>query len=102
MSERIQPDEFFPIHVEGREDPFLVNAKYDRVDHWKPVGQWVLKIFDDEDGFVTLFVDEETAQTVIEHAELPVVVRETIFESELEAYCRMQSQDIDTELDNLE
>ena len=65
----IKPDEFYPIQIEGWEREVLVNAKYDRVDLWKDVGQFVLKIYDDEVGLMTLFVDDETAQRVIEHVD---------------------------------
>ena len=101
MSEQIKPDEFYQINIEGWDTPVVVNAKYDRIDYWKPVGQWVLKVYDDELGLMTMFVDEDTAMRVQEFAELPVVERETIFESEFDGYCRMQSQDLDDELDDL-
>ena len=97
----IKPDEFYPIQIEGWEREVLVNAKYDRVDLWKDVGQFVLKIYDDEVGLMTLFVDDETAQRVIDHAGLPLVEREDIYESELDGYLRCQSQSIDDELEGL-
>lgn len=102
MSEWIKPDEFYQINIEGWETPVVVNAKYDRVDYWKPVGQWVLKVYDDEVGLMTMFVDENTARRVVEYAELPVVERDTIFESEMDGFLRCQSQGLDDELDELE
>ena len=99
--EKIKPDDFYPIQIEGWENPVIVNAKYDRIDYWKPVGQWVLKVYDDEVGLMTLFVDEDTAKIVHEHADLPIVERETILESEFEGYMRCQEQGLDDELDEL-
>lgn len=95
MSEYVIKDEFTKLTVtDGDAEPFglLVNAKYDRVDHFAKLGAWMLKIFDDELGFVTMVVDEETALTTAEHAELPVVERETMFESEHEAWIKAESK----------
>lgn len=90
----VVPDEFYPVHIEGG-DTFIVNAKYDRADFIKPLGHWMLKIYDDEKGLITLHVDEKTARQVIEYAFLPLCERDTIFQSEFDGYLRAQERLMD-------
>lgn len=82
----IRPDKFYQLNPENGEHTYLVNAKYDRADHFAELGHWILKIWDDEDGLVGLHVDEATALQVIEYAELPVVERTFIYKSEYDNY----------------
>ena len=84
----VLPDTFYQLNIDGQgeEHHYMVSAKYDRIDLIKPLGHWMLKIFDDEVGLVTLHVDEATARRVAEYADLPIVERDTLFKSEYEGY----------------
>jgi hypothetical protein len=84
----IRPDQFYQLNPENGEHVFSVNAKYDRVDHFPELGHWILKVYDDEDGLVGLHVDEATARAVIDYAELPVVERKFMYQSEYENYLK--------------
>lgn len=86
----IRPDDFYPINL-VRDDNTIertvpVSSKYDRVDHYKPLGCYMLKLFDDEVGLMCVFVTEENAMRVLAEAELPLVEREFIYKSEYEGY----------------
>jgi len=88
MSERIRPDTFYPLRIEQTGREYLLNAKYDKCDYFDWLGHFVLKVFDDEQGLVSLHVDDETALTVVEYAEIPIVPRKFIFQSEYDGYLK--------------
>ena len=87
----VRPDVFFPIGFEGAEEGVMVNAKYDRVDFFAGIGAYVLKILDDDNGLMSVYVSEETAQRVVAHTEIPVVERAFMYESEHEGYLTAQA-----------
>lgn len=104
MSLDIRPDDLYPIHLthdDGNvERTVPCNAKYDRVDVYKPLGLYMLKMFDDEVGLICAFITEENAMRAVAEAELPLVEREFIYKSEYEGYLEAQSTHItDDELD---
>ena len=84
----IRKDVFYEIPISDGEDDqsFIVNAKYDRVDHYAPLGIWILKMLDDKEGLVQAVMDETQARKLAEWAMLPIVEREFLFESEHEMY----------------
>jgi hypothetical protein len=83
---KIRQDELYALHSEGLEAPVMVNAKYDRIDHFPELGHWILKVFDDEKGLMGLHIDEATALSVVEFAELPIIERKFIYQSEYDGY----------------
>lgn len=97
MGEFVRPDEFFTINGDNGDGvkSWLVNAKYDRVDHVPRLGHWMLKIYDDEDGLATLHIDEETAMRVIAYSDLPVCTRTFLYHSEHEGYLQAQQRMMD-------
>lgn len=101
MGEFIKPDTFYSMDI-GLEKQLLINAKYDRIDHWKPVGQFVLKAYDDDMGLVVLMITEDFAEHLRDEVGLPVVDRDTIFESEYAQWSKNQVASVDKELDDLE
>lgn len=88
MEADIRKDTFYEVPmVDGEEEhEFVVNAKYDRIDHYKPLGIWILKVLDDEQGLVQAVMEEAQARKLAEWAMLPIVEREFLFESEHELY----------------
>jgi hypothetical protein len=95
MSDFFRPDEFSRINVEGSSQFFTVNAKYDRMDYFPRIGAWILKVFDDEHGLVSCYLDEKTARKVVAHTELPIVERDFMFVSEHEGYLTAQAKMLD-------
>lgn len=94
----IVPDKFYEIPFITNnidQEPLVVNAKYDRVDHYKPLGIWMIKIMSDKDGMITAIVDETNARKIAEFALLPIVERPYIFESEHEVYIEAMSEIVD-------
>jgi hypothetical protein len=90
----IRKDEFTPVNLnyDGEEvERVPVNSKFDRVDFYRPLGLWMLKFYSDENGLMTIYTDEENALRVVAEAELPLVEREFIFESEHEGFLTAQS-----------
>jgi len=95
MSERVRPDQFYYLNPENGGEPFMVNAKYDSMHHFSWLGHWVLKVYDDEVGLMGLHIDEPTAKRIVAYAELPIVEREFIYQSEYEAYLQAQEKMMD-------
>lgn len=93
----IRKDTFYEVPLVGgdEEETFIINAKYDRMDHYRPLGIWMLKILDDELGLVTAIMEEDKAKALASEAQLPIVEREFLFESEHEAYLDAISDRLD-------
>ena len=101
--ESVIPDALFQVNIanpdaDGLEN-FMVNAKYDRIDHFVRYGQYVLKIMDDKAGLVSMYISEETALRVQNYAGLPIVSRDQIFQSEYDSYLRAQDSQLENWLD---
>lgn len=85
----IRKDELYPLNmVRGGEviNTYHVNAKYDRVDHFADLGCYILKIIDDEDGMMAVYLPEDDAMRVVAEAELPLVERDFMFQTEYDGY----------------
>jgi hypothetical protein len=84
----IRKDQFFQVPiVDGKEEQeFVVSAKYDRIDHYEPLGIWILKILDDKDGLVQAIMEESQARALAKFALLPIVEREFLYHSEHEMF----------------
>jgi hypothetical protein len=90
--EFVRPDKLYPLNY-GDGEIIMVSAKYDRIDHLKPMGEYVLRVYDDEHGMVGLYLDdEEDAKNIIEYAGLPLVEREWITQSEYDSCIKAKAQ----------
>jgi len=98
MSEFIRPDIFTALSI--GEETYMVNAKYDRLDHFPEIGAWILKIYDDERGLLSAWVEEAEAQKIIKGTDLSVVTREFMYESEHRGWIEGQVANLsDSEFD---
>lgn len=93
--EPVIPDELFRLHVRELDRDYMINAKYDRIDLFTRFGQYVLKIADEEDGLMSMYIDEETALRIQDCAGLPIVPRDQIYESEYQGYLRAQETQLE-------
>lgn len=103
MSEfRIEPDRSFEIEFnDGINDrKYVVSGAWDRIDVYIPMGIYILKILDREDGFVQSFLTQDEAEYIGGIAMLPFVEREFLFESEYEGYITSQANQLDYFLDD--
>lgn len=93
----IRKDKLHEVNIfDGeKEVQFMVNARYDRIDHYAPLGIWIIKIMDDERGMIEGICSEEYARNLAKTAMLPIIDREFIFESEHEMYIDATSQRLD-------
>lgn len=93
----IRKDKLVPISIfDGeQEHNFMVNARYDRVDHYAPLGIWILKIMDDEHGVIEGVCSEDYARNIAKVAMLPIVEREFLYESEHELFIDAMSEKLD-------
>lgn len=89
--ERVVPDVFSILNLEGMDRQYHVNAKYDRLDVFPWLSHWVVKVYDDNEGLVNISVEEATAHKIIYMTGLPLVVRDSMFNSEHEAYIQAQA-----------
>lgn len=100
----IRPDDLYPVRMEQDGAEALevgVNAKYDRVDFYRPLGIWMLKFYSD-DGLMSIYTDEHNARRVAEAAELPIVERPFIFNSEHEGWIKAETGKLTDELFELD
>ena len=88
MEADIRKDTFYqiPITDGDEEHEFMVSAKYDSIHVYKPLGIWILKMLDDEQGLVQAVMDETQARKLAEFALLPIVERPFLYESEHNMY----------------
>lgn len=101
MSEYIRPDRFTLLRLtypNGEMSEMGINAKYDRIDQFKEIGAYILKIVSDT-GYSEEVISEESAFNIYRESELPLVPRTFIYESEYKLWLR--NQDFDSELDDL-
>lgn len=93
----IRKDKLTPISIfDGEEDrEFMVNARFDRIDHYAPIGIWIIKIADDEHGMIEGICSEDYARSLAKVAMLPIVEREFIYESEHEMFINAMGQRLD-------
>lgn len=94
----IRKDTFYEVPITDRENDqtLVLNAKYDRMDHYAPLGIWILKCLDDKEGLVQAFMDEKQARKLAEWAMLPIVERTFLFESEHELYLDAIAERLDS------
>lgn len=88
MDKDIRPDKFYEVPMQDGDDEhlFMLNAKYDRIDVYRPLGIWILKMLDDEQGLIQAVLDEKQAIKLAKFALLPIVEREFLYESEHNIY----------------
>lgn len=88
MEKNIRKDEFYELEFEymGQSKEFPINAAFDRIDHYEPLGFWLLKIIDQEHGMVQAVLTEHYARKLATLALLPIVEREFLYESEHDLY----------------
>lgn len=93
----IRKDKLIPISIfDGeKEHEFMVNARYDRIDHYAPLGAWIIKIMDDELGIIEGVCSEDYARSLAKVAMLPILEREFLYESEHELYIQAISERLD-------
>lgn len=97
MNPDIRPDQFFeiPFFDGDQEHDFVVNAKFDRIDHYAPLGIWILKMVDDQEGFIQAIMKEDQAHKLAKIALLPIVEREFLYKSEHELFIEAVSEKLD-------
>lgn len=93
----IRKDKLHEVNIfDGEKElTFMVNARYDRIDHYAPLGIWILKFMEDERGMVEGICSEAYARNIAKVAMLPIVEREFLFESEHELYLDATAQRLD-------
>ena len=95
MSEfEIRPDDFVTVLISD-ELALRVNAKYDRVDFFPEIGHFILKAYEDETGLVSVHLDRQSALKIVDRAELPLVTRTFMLNSEHEGYVEDMLQNFD-------
>lgn len=84
----IRPDKFYevPMHDGDNDHLFMLSAKYDRIDVYRPLGIWILKMLDDKQGLVQAILEQQQAIKLAKFALLPIVEREFLYESEHNLY----------------
>jgi hypothetical protein len=79
--EFVKPDEFIAFGYGDK--TYMINEKYDHLEHYVPIGKYILKLIDDEEGLLGFFLEAEVANTLLT-AGMQMIERHTMFESEYE------------------
>lgn len=99
MNERVRPDHSVRMAVEGTEEAYLLDARYDfiRVFPWLQYG--IVNIVM-ETGIHRLYTTEEQCRSIHAGAGIPLVELEWISESEHESIIGIMSDDLENWLDS--
>lgn len=89
---QIEPD--YSIKIEFQEQEILVDATYDRVDIFRPLGFAMLKIVT-SNGFLRMGTDIPDAEAVAEGAGITPQERTTIRQSEYDFYLSYMEKTLD-------
>ena len=80
MSEFVRPP---VIHTLRITDPIrnevtelMIGAEYDHIVHYPRFGAFILKVIDDEHGFIQCAIDEDVANSITEMLDRPPQVSE--------------------------
>ena len=106
----IRPPEGFTLRVNDPDTQevheFVVCAEYDRIVHYPRIGGFLVKIVDDEEGFVQLAVNETLAYQMAEHLDTPVDVRDwcntTEYDLIIQGKTRFMEQEFSKDLEGLD
>ena len=84
----IRPDELVMLNMvkDGEtQEGFPVNAKWDRIDHFADLGCYILKVVGNT-GMTAVYLAEAEALRIAEDAELPLIERDFMFQTEYDGY----------------
>lgn len=99
MSERVRPDYSIRMGVEGTDDGYLLDPRYDfiRVFPWLKYG--IVNVIT-EGGVHRLYTTEEQCRRIHEGAGIPLVELEFITESENERMIEIMQNDLENWIDD--
>lgn len=73
----------------------VLNARFDRIDYFQGFGHYILRVAQPEGGPNTYHIKEEVAKSILDQTDIPLALRETISESEYDAYLRFTAKNLD-------
>ena len=88
----VKPDSF--IQITFGEEEFLVNKKYDRLEHYVPIGKYILKLLDDKQGLLGFFVSVEVVDELMS-AGIQLIERHTMLQSEYEWHLNHEAANLE-------
>lgn len=98
--EFVRPDRLYGINFNSTGERFEVSIATDRIDYYEPLGAFVLKVFQPEEGYLSRNITPNDARAIMEHTDLVRLNRPWIYSSELDLWIAEECKDMDSELDN--
>jgi hypothetical protein len=100
MNERVRPDYSVRMGIEGTDDGYLLDPRYDfiRVFPWLGTGYGIVNVVT-EDGIHRMYTTEEQCRNIHETAGIPLVELEWIVESEHENMIDIMARDLESWLE---
>lgn len=86
-------DTFYSIRFAGTDETYNFSDRWDRICAWQDMGAFCLKIFDNEQGLVEAWIDEEAVQAIIDHTGTEPHYRTTMTPQEEEAFNKSKGRE---------
>jgi hypothetical protein len=78
----------YNITFAGTDETYVFTERWDSLHRFTKLGAWCIKIFDNDNGLVEAWLNDEAAEQVIEHTGTEVRYRDKITQEEYNAYLR--------------
>lgn len=98
MNERVRKDYSVRMGVEGTDEGYLLDPRYDTVRLFKWLGYGIVNVIT-EDGVHRLYTTEEQCRRIHEGSGIPLVEVEFIVESEHEQMLNIMANDLENWLE---
>ena len=85
-----EEDTLYPITFAETGETYHFSDRWDRAVRWQNMGAFCLKIFDNDDGLVEAWIDEEAFDEVVEHTGTEPHDRTTMTPQEQAAFRKSQ------------
>jgi len=92
--ERVRPDFSTRMHVDGTDETYMLDCRYDFIRLFPWLGYGVVNVVTDE-GVNRMYTSEEQCRLIHERAEIPMVELEWITESEHERIIGIMADNLD-------
>jgi hypothetical protein len=98
MNERVKPDYSIRMAVEGTEEGYLLDPRYDHIRLFPWLQYGIVNVVT-EDGIHRLYTTEEQCRAIHEGSGIPLVEVEFIVESEHEQMLNIMANDLENWLE---
>lgn len=92
------PDQLNKLNVTNHGEEYMVGHKFDVIRHYPFIGHYVLKLYDDTQGLLSLHLTEEIAHRIADKTTVEIVEHKKISQKEYEDCLEAKAQMLDDEM----